>query len=207
VRLYYITDRKQLRGDLVTQVDHALRAGVDLVQIREKDLNSRDLFQLTRAVMNLEASASAKILVNTRADVALAAGAHGVHLPAGSISAAEIRRTAPSGFLIGVSCHDCGEVRRAGSEGADFVVFGPIFETSSKLAFGPPRGLEELQEACRVAHIPVLALGGVGPANAGPCLKAGAAGVAGISLFQQAGQMEEVVAALRGLERSSEKEG
>lgn len=198
-RLYYITDGKQLRGDLLAVVDRALRAGVDLVQIREKDLSAGELFDLTRAVMKLARPAAAKILVNTRADVALAAGAHGVHLPAGSMSPAEIRKISPPGFVVGVSCHAPGEVRRAASEGADFVVFGPVFETPSKHVYGPPQGLKRLEEACRAANIPVFALGGAGAHNAPECLGAGAAGIAGISLFQQAEDLAAVAAALRTL--------
>jgi len=197
MRLYYITDRKQAPGDLLAVVGRALRAGVDLVQIREKDLDARALLDLTRAVLHLAAATSAKILVNTRADVALAAGAHGVHLPAGSVAPAEIRKISPTGFVVGVSCHDPGEVRRAALEGADLVVFGPVFETPSKLAYGPPQGLKKLRQACRAANIPVFALGGVGLHNAVECLAAGAAGIAGISLFQQAGDLAGVAAALR----------
>lgn len=197
--LYYITDGKQLRGDLLGVVGRALRAGVDLVQIREKGLSARELFGLTRAVMELARTTLAKVLVNSRADVALAAGAHGVHLPSGSVSPTEIRKISPPGFEVGVSCHDPGEVRRAASEGADFVVFGPVFETPSKYAYGPPQGLQSLRDACRSADIPVLALGGVGVGNAAECLAAGAAGIAGISLFQQAVDLAAVAAALRTL--------
>jgi thiamine-phosphate pyrophosphorylase len=197
MRLYYITDSRQLRGDLLAVIDRALRAGVDLVQIREKELSARELFELTRTVMELAPGSASKILVNARADVALAAGAHGVHLPAGSISTAEIRKVSPPGFVVGVSCHDRAEVRRAASDGADFVVFGPVFETSSKQAYGPPQGLKKLEETCRAAAIPVLALGGVSVGNAAQCLAAGAAGLAGISLFQQAEDLAAVAAALR----------
>jgi thiamine-phosphate pyrophosphorylase len=197
--LYYITDSKQLRGDLLAAVDRALRAGVDLLQIREKDLAARELFELTRAVMELAHGTPSKILVNSRFDVALAAGAHGVHLPAGSISPIEIRRVSPPGFLVGVSCHREDEVRQAASEGADFAVFGPVFETPSKQAYGLPQGLKRLQETCRAADIPVLALGGINLANAADCLAAGAAGIAGISLFQQAENLAESAAALRRL--------
>jgi thiamine-phosphate pyrophosphorylase len=197
--LYYITDGRQLRGDLLAAIHRALRAGVDWVQIREKDLSARKLFELTSAVMKLAPDAPPKIFVNTRADVALAAGAHGVHLPSGSVSAAEIRKLSSPGFVVGVSCHHTDEVRRAASEGADFVVFGPVFETPSKQAYGPPKGLKKLEEACGAADIPVLALGGVGLGNAADCLAAGAAGIAGISLFQQAEDLAGVAAALRKL--------
>ena len=197
MRLCYITDGKQLQGDLLALIGRALRAGVDLVQIREKDLTAGELFELTRAVMGLALGTRAKILVNTRADVALAAGADGVHLPAGSLSPAEIRTISPPGFVVGVSCHHRAEVLRAASESADFVVFGPVFETPSKLSHGPPQGIEGLREACGAGRIPVLALGGVGLRNAAECLAAGAAGIAGISLFQQAEDLAAVAASLR----------
>jgi thiamine-phosphate pyrophosphorylase len=204
--LYYITDGRQLRGDLLAAIDRALRAGVDWIQIREKDLSAQELFELTSDVMKMTCDGPSKVFVNTRADVALAAGAHGVHLPAGSVPAAEIRKLSPPGFVVGVSCHDTGEVRRAASEGADFVVFGPVFETPSKQTYGPPKGLKRLEEACGAAPIPVLALGGVGLSNAAECLAAGAAGIAGISLFQQAEDLVGVAAALRKLPSHPAKE-
>jgi thiamine-phosphate pyrophosphorylase len=197
--LCYITDAKQLGGHLLPAVDRALRAGVDLVQIREKDLSTRQLCELTAAAVDLVRDAQAKILVNSRADVALAAGAHGVHLPAGSVSPAEVRRVSPPGFVVGVSCHNPAEIDRAAAEGADFVVFGPVFDTASKRAYGPPQGLQRLREACAAARVPVLALGGVGLGNAAACLAAGAAGLAGISLFQQATDLGPAIATLRAL--------
>jgi thiamine-phosphate pyrophosphorylase len=199
MRLYYITDGKQLRDDPLGVIASALRAGVDLVQIREKHLSPKELLDLARAAAQLARGTQTRILVSTRLDVALAAGAHGVHLPAGSVSPAEIRRISPPGFVVGVSCHDPREVRQAASEGADFAVFGPVFDTPSKRAYGPPQGLKRLQKACQQAGLPVLALGGVEVGNAAKCIAAGAAGIAGISLFQQAADLAVVVAALRAL--------
>lgn len=184
---YYITDRRAAGGieSLLGCVELAVATGVERIQIREKDLTGRELCELTRRVVVL-ARGSTRILVNDRMDIALAAGAHGVHLPAKSVAPAVLRGVAPEGFVIGVSTHSADEVRKAEQEGADFVVFGPVFATASKAEYGPPQGVDRLREAARAVRIPLLALGGVTEANAAACVTAGAAGIAGISLFQGA---------------------
>jgi thiamine-phosphate pyrophosphorylase len=172
VKRYCITDSAAVAA-------RAARNGVEMIQIRAKELSSRALAELVRnAVSN---AAAGKILVNTHTDVALACGAHGVHLPAGSIAPSLIRRIAPAGFLVGVSCHTIDELRMAENEGADFAVYGPVFASITKEAI--PIGLRAFREAVAKVRLPVYALGGITASNAADCMAAGAAGVAGISLF------------------------
>lgn len=182
----YITDRHSLGSveRLLAALARNIADGVDFIQIREKDLPPRDLLDLVRQARDLTGSSQTRLLVNSRVDVALAAGAAGVHLPGGSIPPERWRPMTPPGFVIGVSCHALDEVRAAEQEGADYVVFGPVFAPLSKSSPLPPRGITALAEAASAVRIPVLALGGVTRENAAVCVSAGAAGVAGVSLFQ-----------------------
>ena len=171
MRRYCITDSLEI-------AQRAGQHGASMIQIRAKDLAARALAELARAAV---ASAACPILVNTRADVALACGAQGVHLPARSVAPGTIRRIAPPGFLIGVSCHSMAELQAAEDEGADFAVYGPIFLSPTKSVI--PVGLEALRQATAAVRLPVYALGGVTRENEPLCIEAGAAGIAGISFF------------------------
>jgi thiamine-phosphate pyrophosphorylase len=182
----YITDRHSLPPGtgLLESVARNLDAGIEWIQIREKDLSARELLELTKRVIALPNPFHSKILVNTRIDVALAAGAAGAHLPAGSPAPRDWRAHTPAGFLIGVSCHSLDEVRAAEDEGADYAVFGPVFMPRSKAIDVAPLGIEALAQAARGVRMPLLALGGITNANVQECFRAGAAGVAAISLYQ-----------------------
>jgi thiamine-phosphate pyrophosphorylase len=175
---YCITDRK--RSDALETSRRQIACGIDMIQIREKDLDAAELLDLSRTIVDLARGTSTRILVNDRLDVALASLAHGVHLPADGLPARLVR---PHIGLVGVSTHSLDQVRRAEQDLADFVVFGPVFETPGKR----PQGLDALEVACRAVRIPVLAIGGMTAENAGEALRAGAAGIAGIRMFQPHG--------------------
>ena len=182
---YYITDRRRLLGKpLIPCIRRALHRGVDLIQIREKDLNDRALFELTRRVLAEARGTECRILVNGRPDIALAAGAHGVHLPSAGLQVVDIRKWLPRKLLIGVSVHTIAEVLRACAQGADYLLLGHIFPTESKAGYGPPLGLKHLKRACSSVPVPILGLGGIKPELVDSVLQAGAAGVAGIGMFQ-----------------------
>jgi len=172
VKRYCITDSLDVAA-------RAARDGVDMIQIRAKDLCARALAEMVRGA--LANALQSKVLVNARTDIALACGAHGVHLPADSITPATIRRIAPAGFMIGVSCHTIEELCAAEREGADFAVYGPVFPSVTKSL--TPIGIDAFREAVAAVGLPVYALGGVTTANAQTCIDAGATGIAGISLF------------------------
>jgi thiamine-phosphate pyrophosphorylase len=201
--LLYITDRVQFAGDesarqgaLLAKIAEAARCGVDLIQLREKDLPVRELEILARAAVRVVRENSAletekretRLLINSRTDVAITSGADGVHLRSNDISPSEVQKIWVRGgqrtrALVSVSCRFADEVVQAASEGADFAVFAPIFEKKDAPQ-ASPAGLKGLREACRQT-IPVLALGGITIENARACLDAGAAGIAGIRLFQE----------------------
>jgi len=199
LRLCYITDRLTLHPTpLLPFIERAIIAGVDLIQIREKDLGTRPLIDLVKPAVESARSTRTRILVNDRLDVALGAGAAGVHLGKRSLPPEVVRERVAADFLVGVSCHSLEDAHEAESGGANYVLLGPIFPTPSKLRYGPPLGLETLSEVTARVKIPVLALGGITVGRVKPCLEAGAAGIAGISIFQTAASFVERVRELRG---------
>jgi thiamine-phosphate pyrophosphorylase len=217
--LYYITDRAQLADDeanrqrrLLEKIAEAARAGVDYIQLRERDLRVRELERLAREAAVLVRGTTTKLLINSRVDVAIAGSADGVHLRSNDIAASEARAiwaksTGRTDCVVGISCHSIKDVLSAEGHGADFVVYGPVFGKQG--SDEPPVGLEALRvvarrgappdkkvEAGQSLGMPVLALGGVTLENAGACVEAGAAGIAGIRLFQD-NDIAELVGRLR----------
>ena len=168
--------------DSVDVAARAAAAGATMIQVRAKTLDTRELVALVQDVV--AAARSVPVLVNARADVALACGAQGVHLPSDGLAAGVVRSIVPAGFLIGVSCHVLEELGRAEGEGADFAVYGPVFATASHPGAAPV-GLEALATAARAMRIPIYALGGITEDNAALCITAGAVGIAGISVFRK----------------------
>jgi thiamine-phosphate pyrophosphorylase len=190
-------DSEEFR-EVVLQASAAVTAGIQLIQIREKRLPARVLFELTRAVVATARGSSTKVLINNLADIAASAGADGVHLTTSSLTPDVIRKTFGPKFLIGASTHSADEARDAFQRGADFAVFGPIFRTPSKAEYGPPLGVGQLRDAAReLTSLPLIALGGVSVGRVNDCLRAGAAGVAGITLFSKPEDLAITVAMIR----------
>ena len=216
--LCYVTDRRLLaaanegeaREMLLQRIALASAAGVDWIQIREKDLSGRECARLTRdAVQLLAQSAQAKtsrarILVNSRLDVAISEHAGGVHLSEDGLPVEEVKRMVKtwdqlSDFLIGRSCHSLEAALFVEKSGADYVFFGPVFATPSKAEYGEPQGIQRLTEVCQRVSIPAIAIGGITLANAAGCFEAGASGIAAIRLFQDAPDLVSTVTDLRKL--------
>lgn len=173
----------------------AVEEGVTLVQLREKSLPGKFLFDLAVEAADLTRGSATRLLVNDRADVALAAGANGVHLTASSLSVKVIRETFPRDFIIGVSTHSLKAAEKAAAEGADFAVFGPVFESPGK---GEPHGLNKLSEVCaRLRPFPVLGLGGIDESNYSAVLEAGASGFAAIRYLNDTKRLRTISARLQ----------
>lgn len=192
-RYYLITDRRQsTRRTLVEAVEEACRQGIKAVQLREKDLPGRELYELADELRTITSRRGAKLFINDRADVALAVGADGVHCPESGLSPGNVRGL-NANLLIGASVHSPEAARQAADSGADFLLFGPVYRTPSKIKYGDPQGIAQLKAVVEAVSVPVYAVGGIAPERAGPCMEAGAHGVAGISSILQANSIEQRV--------------
>ena len=193
--LYLITDRRK-SPDILQTVEKALRGGVRAVQLREKDMFSRELYELAHDMRKLTLRYGAKLFINDRADIALAVDADGVHIGADSVPLYKVRSIIGEKMMIGVSCHNMISAITAQEKGANFITFGPVFFTPSKAIYGEPVGLEKLSEVAAVVKIPVFALGGVNRSNIREVLGAGATGISLISGIVAAPDPEEEAAAI-----------
>jgi thiamine-phosphate pyrophosphorylase len=220
--LCYVTDRRGLCAKatqdstqrLLEKIAAVAAAGIDWIQIREKDLSGRAAALLVRRALRsgqeqaFQNGPVPRIVVNDRVDVALAEGAGGAHLGENSLPLREAARLAQArgaaarraeNFLLGVSTHSLEGAKSAASLGATYVFFGPVFATPSKAPYGEPQGLDGLAKVCSAVDIPVLAIGGITLENARSCLVAGAAGIAAIRMFQEATEPEAIIDGIRGL--------
>lgn len=189
--LCLVTDRSQVTGTLEEAVETCLGAGLKALQLREKDLAARDLLSMALVLRESTRRHGARLLINDRADVALAVGADGLQRTGTSLPVSALRSIGAAGFLIGASVHSLTEARAAEPEGADFLLFGPVYETPSKRRYGPPQGLAALERVASAVRLPVFAVGGVTVARVAEVTRAGASGVA-------------VIAAILGAERPAD---
>ena len=184
--------------NILRLVQAAVAADVPLLQIREKALSARLLYELTARAAEITRGSQTRLLVNDRSDIARAAGADGVHLTTHSLPVDVVRRIYGSEFLIGVSTHSLEATREVAKAGADFVVFGPVFETESKRVYGAPQGVERLREVTReLRDFPVVAIGGITSDNVEKCFAAGASGVAAIRLLNDVSEMASIVGKIK----------
>ena len=185
-------------SSILRLIEAAVAAKIDLVQLRENNLTAGVFYKLSTRAAEITRASPTKLLINDRADIASAAGADGVHLTTSSIPTDVIRCTFGGDFLIGVSTHSLEEATVAHRSGADFVVFGPVFDTPSKRQYGESLGLKTLEKVTsELAPFPVLALGGVSSGNVADCIQAGAQGVAAIRMLNDASQLPRVVNEIR----------
>ena len=181
-KLYAITDRSLCEPLSLHDVIHnLLDAGVTAIQLREKDLGDVEFFDLAAPIAELCKLYSARLFVNSRVEIALKLGVHGLHFPASTQSIEQFKVQTGEGLLIGCSIHSLGEAQAREKDGADFVTYSPIFPTASKPGYGPTVGLKKLDDLTSAIEIPVFALGGVSPCRVRRCIEAGAYGVAVMS--------------------------
>ncbi|MEO6724732.1 MAG: thiamine phosphate synthase [Blastocatellia bacterium] len=212
--LYLITNRQAFRRNpeisdkeawqlQIEAIRLATAAGCQLIQIRERDISARALTEFTREAIAVARPHGAKVFVNDRLDVAIAAKADGVHLRVTSLAVADIREVTKSNklgsFLIGASTHSLAEAIDAQACGADFIVYGPVYDTPSKREYGSPLGLEKLAEVCRMVGIPVLTLGGITLKNFRQPLRQGASGIAAIGLFTDLPRLQTAISTILNL--------
>jgi thiamine-phosphate diphosphorylase len=190
-----VTDRRRLGFDLLEQVKSAVEATVDLIQLREHDLEAGALVDLAGEIVQATKGSHTRVVINDRLDVALASGAHGVHLRQSSFPAEAARKMAPPGFLIGCSIHNDREL--AAASGADYLIAGTVFETPSKPGSNQYLGIDGLKHLTDATHIPVLAIGGITLERVAAIASAGACGIAAIGLFCQSLPLEPLVDELR----------
>jgi thiamine-phosphate pyrophosphorylase len=193
--LYLVTDRSATAGPLEEVVESCLAAGLKAVQLREKDMAVRDLLGLAHTLRDSTRRHAAKLLINDRADVALAVGADGVQRAGTSLPVSALRAIGPPGFLIGASVHAVDEARAAESAGADFLLFGPVYDTPSKRQYGPPQGLAALEQVSSAVSAPVFGVGGVTPERVAEVMRTGAAGVAVIGAILAAERPADAIKA------------
>ena len=195
-QIHLVTDRKRARGELAWVVGAALRGGVDWAQLREKGGPALRLYEDAMEIVPEAHGLGARVSINDRADVALAAGADGVHLAGKSLPPGAARAVIPPSMLLGVSVHSLEEAREAVEAGADYVTFGHVYPTASKLG-SPPRGVRELARIVESVDAPVLAIGGIDASNVQQVLATGASGIAVISAVLAADDPEAAARELR----------
>ena len=194
-RLFIVSSGKENTDNgilLLNQLNLLPRSLPCMIQIREKKLETKELLTLSLKARAIELPEGSLLLMNERADIALAAGLDGVHLPENACSAETLRTFAP-GLIYGCSVHSKSAMLIAEESGSDYLLFGPVFDTPSKRKYGAPQGLEKLGELCRATSLPVFALGGITPQNAAHCMAEGAYGIAGLSIFQDTARFTETI--------------